>query len=138
MRLEPMVFVVDDEEAIRDALRLLGRAVGLKVATYASAQAFLEDYTPGQPGCLVLDLLMPGMSGLELQAELAARRIDLPVIFITGHGDSDEPELRRALETSRLEVIEKPFRTEVLISRIRSMLVKTVLTGDINSTALPT
>ena len=83
----PMVYVVDDDEAIRSSLRLLLKSVGLAATALSSAQEFLAGYVPEQPGCLLLDVRMPGMSGLELQSELASRHVDLPIVFVTGHGD---------------------------------------------------
>lgn len=117
----PTVFIVDDDEAMRDALLLLGKAIGLQVEAYPSAQAFLESYNPPRPGCLVLDLCMPGMSGLELQEYLVASRIDLPVILVTGNPNS--PEVERALKTGVVDVIEKPFNVQVLINQIRTVLL---------------
>jgi FixJ family two-component response regulator len=83
----PMVFIVDDDEAVRSSLRLLFRSVGLNATALGSAPEFLATYDPVQPGCLVLDVRMPGMSGLELQQQLNMRGAIIPVIFITGHGD---------------------------------------------------
>jgi two-component system response regulator FixJ len=83
----PMVFIVDDDEAVRNSLRLLVKSVGLTATALPSAQDFLTSYNPQQPGCLVLDVRMPGMSGLELQQQLNLSGAVIPVIFITGHGD---------------------------------------------------
>ena len=87
MTAEKTVYVVDDNAAVRRFLSGLIQSVGLRVETYATAQEFLDAYEAGSPGCLLLDIRMPGMSGLELQAELERREIDLPVIVLTGHGD---------------------------------------------------
>ncbi|NJN47153.1 MAG: response regulator transcription factor [Candidatus Competibacteraceae bacterium] len=87
MNLQPTVFLVDDDEAVRDSLSLSLEMAGLTVVKYASARAFLELYDPSQPGCLILDVRMPDMSGLELQEALSERKISIPIIFITGHGD---------------------------------------------------
>ena len=84
---EPTVFVVDDDRAMRDSLSWLLDSVGLRVRSYATAAEFLADHDPAQPGCLVLDVRMPGMSGLDLQAELARRGVELPTIVITGHAE---------------------------------------------------
>ena len=120
MRADSTVFIVDDDEAMRNALHFLGEVIGLKMETYASGQAFLDSYTADRPGCLVLDLRMPGMSGLELQAQLILSRIHLPIIVITGHGNA--PEAQRALEAGAVDVIEKPFKPQVLIDRICNAL----------------
>lgn len=111
------IFIVDDDPAVRDSLTLLLGASGLRVETYASARAFLEAYTPERPGCLLLDVRMPGMSGLELQAELAARGVSLPIIFITAHGDV--PMSARAFRTGAVDFLEKPLDHDLLLQRIR-------------------
>lgn len=112
------VFLVDDDAAVRDSLSLLLGVAGFKVRAFDSALGFLDAYSPGQPGCLVTDIRMPGMDGLELQAELMRRNIDLPVIFITGHGDVSKAV--RALKSGACDFIEKPFEEEVLTSSILS------------------
>ena len=84
---EPTVFLVDDDHAVRDALELLLDAASFKTASFENARAFLDAYTHNQPGCLVLDIRMPDMSGMELQDALAAKEITLPIIFLTGHGN---------------------------------------------------
>lgn len=114
------VFVVDNDEAVRDALAMLLRTVSLAVETYASAPAFLADYRPGRRGCLVLDIRMPGMSGLDLQDELHKRRIALPIIFLTGHGDV--PMAVRALKKGALDFIEKPHESERLVLAVLNAL----------------
>src|ERR1700692_645917 len=101
------VFIVDDDEAFRDSLRWLLESAGYNVATYAAAKSFLAESDPHQPGCLVLDIRMPGMSGLELQDELRRRAIMLPIIFVTGHGDV--PMAVSAVKKGAVEFIEKPF-----------------------------
>lgn len=120
MCLQPLVFIVDDDRAVRDAVRLLCEVHGLEAESYASAQAFLDHYAPNQEGCLVLDLCMPEMDGLELQAQLAARKIELPIIFITAHSSNDKT--KRALEAGALDVMEKPFSPQTLIERIYTAL----------------
>ena len=87
MSTEPTLFVIDDDEAVRLAIEMLLKSVGLHAKSYASAVDFLDAYDPKQSGCLVLDLRMPGMSGLALQETLATRQVEIPIIFITGHGD---------------------------------------------------
>jgi FixJ family two-component response regulator len=101
------VFLVDDDDAVRDALQMLLTVSGLQVRGFASAESFLEYYRPEYPGCLILDIRMPGMSGLKLQEELLERRISLPIIFITAHGDI--PTAVDAVKRGAVEFIEKPF-----------------------------
>lgn len=110
------VFVVDDDAAVRKALTRSLSKRGYRVETFASAEAFLDAYRPEQPGCLVLDVRMPGMSGLELQDQLSARQCVLPVLFITGHGDI--PMSVRAIKNGAIEFLEKPYRLESLLERI--------------------
>jgi FixJ family two-component response regulator len=112
----PIVFVVDDEPAVCISLKRLLRTVGLEARTYASAQEFLRCDRPDAPGCLVLDVRLPGLSGLDLQQGLTAAKIDLPVIFITGHGDI--PMSVRAMKAGAVEFLTKPFREEELLEAI--------------------
>ncbi|WP_456446271.1 response regulator transcription factor, partial [Thiolapillus sp.] len=114
------VFIVDDDQEVRQALALLMESVGLQVATFASGNDFLQQFDPGQPGCLVLDVRMPGMSGLELQARLAAEIIHPPVIIITGHGDV--PMAVRAVQAGALDFIEKPFNDQALLDSVHRAL----------------
>lgn len=114
------VFVVDDDEAMRESLTWLIESVGLKVETFASADSFLQAYYPGRSGCLLLDVRMPGMSGLELQGHLQDQQITLPVIMITGHGDV--PMAVRAMKAGAIDFIEKPFNDEQLLESIRNAL----------------
>jgi FixJ family two-component response regulator len=116
----PTVFVVDDDEGVRNSLRFLLKSVGLAARTHASASEFLESYTPSQPGCLVLDVRMPGMSGLELQQQLNLRGAVIPVIFITGHGDI--PMAVEAMQQGAFDFLQKPFRDQDLIDRIQRAL----------------
>jgi two-component system response regulator FixJ len=118
----PTVFVVDDDNAVRDALRFLLRSVGLTVETFASATEFLEAYRDDRPGCLVLDIRMPGMTGLELQDKLMERRSILPIIFITGHGDV--PMAVEAMQAGAMDFIQKPFRDQDLLDRIHQAIDK--------------
>ncbi len=117
---EPTVFVVDDDPAMRDSLRWLLESVGLAVQTFARAEEFLDIYDPASPGCLLLDVRMPGMSGLHLQDELAARHCTLPVIIITGY--AEVATAVRALKTGAIDFIEKPFSDELLLERIRQAI----------------
>jgi two-component system, LuxR family, response regulator FixJ len=118
----PTVFVVDDDDAVRGSLRLLLKSVGLAAQPFGSAQDFLEHYSPDQPGCLVLDVRMPGMSGLELQQQLNVRGAVIPVIFITGHGDV--PMAVEAMQHGAFDFLQKPFRDQDLIDRIQRALEK--------------
>ena len=114
------IFVVDDDEAVRQSLALLIRSMGLEAEVFESAAAFLEAYDAPRSGCLLLDIRMPGMSGLELQEELQRRAIDLPVIFITGHGDVAMAV--RAMKSGAVDFIEKPFNDQQLLDRINQSL----------------
>jgi two-component system, LuxR family, response regulator FixJ len=118
----PTVYIVDDDDAIRSALRLLLKSVGLAATTVPSAQEFLATYDPQQPGCLILDVRMPGMSGLELQQQLNLRGAIIPVIFITGHGDV--PMAVEAMQQGAFDFLQKPFRDQDLIERIQRALAK--------------
>jgi two-component system response regulator FixJ len=117
MQAESTVFIVDDEKAMRDGVSLLAKSVGLPTKRFASAQDFLDSYSAAEPGCLVLDVRMPGMSGTELHAELARRKIGLPVIFLTGHGDV--PMGVRAMKAGAVDFIEKPPCDQVLLDAIQ-------------------
>lgn len=117
MNPEPTVFVVDDDEAVRGGLRRLMESVSLRVETYESAQAFLDNYHPERHGCLVLDVRMPGMGGLDLQAQLGKQGIRLPIIILTGH--ADVPIAVSALKAGAIDLIEKPFNGQILLDRIQ-------------------
>jgi len=118
----PVVYVVDDDPAMRSSLRWLIESVGFPVRTCASAQEFLRTYAPGDPGCLVLDVRMPGMSGLDLQTELQARKIKIPILIITGY--AEVPLAVRAMKAGAFEFIEKPFSDQTLLDRIRAAVMK--------------
>jgi len=120
------IFVVDDEFAIRDSLTQLIESTGLKVQSYDSARTFLEHYDPTQPGCLLLDMRMPHMSGLELQDELVKRNSDIPIVFLSGHADI--PVSSKAFRAGAVEFLEKPFDVEVLLERINEMVEQLVVT----------
>ncbi|MEG9438726.1 response regulator transcription factor [Edaphobacter sp. HDX4] len=115
--IPPVVFVVDDEAAVCISLKRLLRSVGLEAQTYPSAQEFLRSERPDAPGCLVLDVRLPGLSGLDLQQELRAAKINLPVIFVTGHGDI--PMSVRAMKAGAVEFLTKPFREQDLLEAIQ-------------------
>ena len=118
--VEATVFVVDDDESVREALKSLIRSVGLRVETFASAQEFLQSRDGDVPGCLVLDVRLPGLSGLDLQRELAGADIHTPIIFITGHGDI--PMTVRAMKEGAVEFLTKPFRDQDLLDAIHQAL----------------
>lgn len=120
MTPDATVFVVDDDQAMRTSLQWLIESTGMSVKTYESADAFLASYYPGRAGCLLLDVRMPGMSGLELQAHMAREGLRLPVILITGHGDVAMAV--RAMKAGALDFIEKPFHDEDLLRSIRNAL----------------
>ncbi len=117
---EQTVFIVDDDQAVARSLRWLFETVQLQVETFSSAQSFLDGYDSSKPGCLVLDVRMPGMSGLDLQERLAAQRIHLPIIFITGHGDVQMAV--RAVKSGAFDFIEKPFNDHDLLERIHKAI----------------
>ena len=116
------VMVVDDDSGVRNAMRVLLRSVGLNCILYASAKEFLEAYQPSQTGCLVLDIRMPGMSGLELQEELNKRGAVIPVIFMSGHGDI--PMAVEAMQLGAFDFLQKPFRDQDLLDRIQRAIAK--------------
>jgi len=116
----PTVFLVDDDEAVRDSLGLLMKSVALASQSFSSADAFLAEFDPDCPGCLVLDIRMPGMSGMELQQKLIEIRAILPIIFITGHGDI--PMAVEAMQRGAVDFIPKPFRDHELLDRINKAL----------------
>ena len=120
MTSDAVVFVIDDDESIRESLNSLIRSVGLKVATFASAQEFLQSERPDVPACLILDVRMPGLSGLDLQRELTEASIHIPIIFITGHGDI--PMSVRAMKAGAVEFLTKPFRDQDLLDAIQQAL----------------
>ena len=117
-----MVYIVDDDEAVRDSLHDLMDSVGLKSQTFASCQDFLANYMPEQQGCLILDIRMPMMSGLELQEELNKRNTSLAIIFITGHGDVTMAV--KAMSDGAQDFVQKPFRDQDLLDRINHTLGK--------------
>ena len=120
MSREENVFVVDDDQAMRNSLKWLIESVGLRVKTFDSADVFLAACYPGLAGCLLLDVRMPGMSGLELQAHLTRQEFRMPVIIITGHGDVGMAV--QAMKAGAVDFIEKPFNDEALLGSIRNAL----------------
>ena len=119
-KTQPVVFVIDDDEELRTALSSLIRSVGLRVELFASSADFLAGKLPDAPSCLVLDVRLPGLSGLEFQTELVKAKIQIPIIFITGHGDI--PMTVRAMKAGALEFLTKPFRDQDLLDAIQLAL----------------
>lgn len=115
-----IVFVVDDDVSVRESLELLIQNEGWQAETFASAQEFLDHPRAAIPSCLILDVSLPGLNGLELQERVAAERTDLPIIFITGHGDI--PMTVRAMKAGAVEFLTKPFSDDVLLSAVRRAL----------------
>jgi FixJ family two-component response regulator len=119
---DPIVFVVDDDASVRDAVQRLIASVGLRVQTFGSTREFLSSKRPEAPACLVLDVRLPGVSGLELQRDLAAANFHIPIIFITGH--ADVPMTVRAMKAGAVEFLTKPFRGQELIDAIQEAIAK--------------
>jgi RNA polymerase sigma factor (sigma-70 family) len=117
MMAAPLVFVIDDDLSVCSSLKFLVSTVGLEVETFSTVDAFLQRKLPDRPSCLVLDVRLPGMSGLDFQRELAANKIRLPIVFITGHGDI--PMSVRAMKAGAVEFLTKPFRDQDLLDAIR-------------------
>lgn len=117
-----IVYVVEDDEAVRDSLELLLKSDGKTVSTYENANAFLKDYSDDMAGCIVLDIRMPGMDGMELQKKLNEKHSLLPIIFVTGHGDV--PMAVDAMKEGAVDFIQKPYREEALLEKIESALEK--------------
>ncbi len=113
---DPTVFIVDDDDAFRDAAGKLLRAYGFKSEAFASAEDFLDQFDPSRVGCLLLDLQMPGMDGVELQSELRRRNIPIPIIFITGN--AQVPTAVSNMTAGAVDLLEKPFPPQELISAI--------------------
>jgi FixJ family two-component response regulator len=117
---EPMVFAIDDDASMREALSRLFRSIGMEARIFASAQEFLKFERPDAPACLVLDVRLPGLSGLDLQRELAAADCGIPIIFITGHGDI--PMSVQAMKAGAVEFLTKPFRDQALLDAIHQAI----------------
>ena len=120
MTRAPVVFVVDDDPSVRSSLKFLLSTVGLQVESFDSADTFLQRKPPDAPSCLVLDVRLPGLSGLDFQRELAARNIRIPIVFVTGHGDI--PMSVRAMKAGAVEFLTKPFRDQDLLDAVRIAL----------------
>src|SRR5215831_1919318 len=116
----PTVFVVDDDDSVRTAITGILRSVGLRAQTFESPQDFLRNGAPSGPSCLVLDVRLPGLSGLDLQHELGRANIEIPIVFITGYGDI--PMTVRAMKAGAVEFLTKPFRDQDLLDAIQQAL----------------
>ena len=114
---DPIVFVIDDDAMIRDGIHSLIKSIGLRVETFASAGDFMLAKRPDAPSCLVLDVRMPGLNGLDLQRQLSEANIQIPIIFITGHGDI--PMSVRAMKQGALEFLTKPVRGQDLLDAVQ-------------------
>jgi FixJ family two-component response regulator len=117
---EPVVFIIDDDRAVREALQSLLRSVGFRVELFDSAAGFMESALPDAPSCIVLDIRLPRLSGLDFQAELARASLDLPIIFITGHGDI--PMSVRAMKAGAVDFLTKPFRDQDLLDAVTAAI----------------
>ena len=120
MTIEATVYLVEDDEAVRDSLQMVLESVGHKVVSYSRADSFLEDYTTEMAGCMVLDIRMPGMNGMELQRQLNSRNSILPIIFVTGHGDV--PMAVDAMQRGAVDFVQKPYREEELLGKIQQAI----------------
>ena len=120
MNIQPCIFIVDDDHAVRDALGLIMETAGLAYRAFESAEQFLQTYCPGQPGCLLLDVNLPGLNGHELQTELIRRNIHLPIIFLTAYGDI--PMTVRAIKAGAVDFLTKPVPRKLLLERIEAVL----------------
>lgn len=127
---EPTVFIIDDDDGVRATIEMIIGSAGLHTETYASAPNFLDGYRPTEAGCVVVDVRMPGMSGLELQHVLAERGIDLPVIVVTGYGDVDNAV--RAMKAGAADFIQKPLNNEVLLDSVRSAIRRSLASAHDN------
>ena len=126
---EPVAYIVDDDEAVRDSLGLLLKAAGVGSRAYESAEAFLAEFEPREYGCLVLDIRMPGMGGLELQTVLQQRNVALPIVFITAHGDV--PMAVEAVRRGAVDFIQKPFDDEALVEKVTDALASRARQHDV-------
>jgi FixJ family two-component response regulator len=124
MTVEPVVYIIDDDEAVRDGLRWLIESVDLNASVFVSAQEFLDTYESGHPGCLLLDVRMPGMSGLALQQVLKSHSFDLPIIILTGHGTVHMAV--EAMKAGAFDFIEKPFQNQRLLDRVHDAIDESI------------
>ncbi len=119
---KPLVYLVDDDFSVRDSLSMLIESTGQAVRSFESADDFLNNFDPDQAGCLILDVRMPSMTGLELQEELVRRDFAIPIIFISGH--ADVPDSSKAFRAGAIDYMEKPFATELLLKRMQEAIQK--------------
>jgi two-component system, LuxR family, response regulator FixJ len=119
---EPVVYIVDDDELVRKTLSMLLTSVNLAVRAYANAQEFLDSYRDDAPGCLVIDIRMPGMSGLQLQEQLGSRGIDLPVIVMSGHADIETAV--RSMQLGALNFLRKPFKHQAILEEVNRCIAR--------------
>ena len=119
---EPTVFVVDDDPEVRGTIKMLVESVGLRIEVFAAAQDFLDAYDPERPGCLITDVRMPGMSGIELQAKLLAMKVTLPIIVMSGY--ADVPTAVRSMRSGAVDFVEKPFDEQMLLERLQLSIAK--------------
>ena len=124
MTVKPIVYIIDDDEAVRDGLRWLIESVDLTASVFVSAQEFLDKYESGRPGCLLLDVRMPGMSGLALQQVLKSHSFDLPIIILTGHGTVHMAV--EAMKAGAFDFIEKPFQNQRLLDRVHDAIDESI------------
>ncbi len=120
----PVVFVVDDDEAVREGISDLIHSMGYEVQNFASAEDFVQTYRPGRPACLLLDVRIPGMSGMELLSKLAEEKALIPTIIVTGHGDI--PMAVQALKIGAVDFVEKPFREQDLWTKVKKALSSSI------------
>jgi two-component system response regulator FixJ len=120
--ISPIVYVVDDDRIVRESIAFLLGIIDVDVRLFNNARDFIDNYQPGIPGCLLLDVRMPGMSGLELQDRLLDQRIDLPVIFISGHGEI--PMVVRTIQKGAVDFLQKPFNDQLLLDRVQQSIEK--------------
>ncbi|MDD2661121.1 MAG: response regulator [Methylococcales bacterium] len=130
----PVVYLVDDEFSVRDSLRLLIESTGQTVSSFESAEAFLKSYDNKEPGCLLLDIRMPSMNGLELQEDLLKRKISIPIIFLSGHAGI--PDSAKAFRSGAVDFLEKPFDNEILLERIEEAIKKDIASRNLSNERL--
>ncbi|GAB3382345.1 response regulator FixJ [Spongiibacter taiwanensis] len=124
MNEEATVYLIEDDDAVRDSLQLVLESVGYKVDAHSRADSFLERFSPALAGCIVLDIRMPGMNGMELQRQLNNRNSILPIIFVTGHGDV--PMAVEAMQRGAVDFVQKPYREEELLNKIQQAIAADV------------
>lgn len=124
MSTEPIVYIVDDDLEMRKSLMFVIETAGFNVQAYAAAQVFLDEYNPDRPGCLILDVKMPGMSGIELQEQLVSRQINLPILFLTGHANI--AMVVEAFKAGAVDFMEKPVKPNVMLKQVHEALQRQI------------